>query len=65
MLGTNEANQYSLVEALNKKWPEDENDSQDNKYELPILKYNANQDALVEQKERTLEQEEEEPRTPS
>jgi hypothetical protein len=42
ILGINEANRYSLVKTLNKKWPEDESDSQDNKYELPILKYDAN-----------------------
>jgi hypothetical protein len=64
LLGTNEVDQYSLVEALNNKWPKNESDSQD-KYELPISKYDVNQDALVEQKEGTLEQEEEEPRTPS
>ncbi len=49
----------------NKKWPKNESDLEDNEYELPILKYDVNQDALVEQKEKTLEQEEEEPRTPS
>jgi hypothetical protein len=36
MLGTNKANQYSLVEASCKKWPKTENDLDDNKYELPI-----------------------------
>jgi hypothetical protein len=44
----NEANQYSLVEVSPKKWPENENDPNDDEYELPILKYNANHDALVE-----------------
>jgi hypothetical protein len=44
----NNAYQYSLVEVLNKKWPENESDLKDDEYELPILKYNANQDALVE-----------------
>jgi hypothetical protein len=34
-------------------------------YELPIVKYDANHDALVEQKEKTTKHEEEEPRTPS
>jgi hypothetical protein len=41
-LGTNKANQCSLVEAPNKKWPKNENDPQDDKYELASLKYNAN-----------------------
>jgi hypothetical protein len=45
-LGTNKVDQYSLVEVLNKKWLENENDPQDDEYELTILKYNANQDAL-------------------
>jgi hypothetical protein len=48
-------------------------DLDDNKYELPILKYDANQEALVKQKERALVEEEEgtlveeegEPKTPS
>jgi hypothetical protein len=44
----NNAYQYSLVKVLNKKWLENENDLKDDEYELPILKYNANQDALVE-----------------
>jgi hypothetical protein len=30
--------QYSLVEASCKKWPENESDSNDDKYELFILK---------------------------
>jgi hypothetical protein len=37
----------------NKKWPKNESDLEDDEYELPILKYDANQDALVEQKEGT------------
>ncbi len=49
----------------NKKWPKNESDPKDNEYELPIFKYDVNQDALVEQKERTPEQEEVEPITPS
>jgi hypothetical protein len=65
--------QYSLIEATHKKWLENENDLDDDKYELPILKYDANQEALVEQKEgapmeeieRTLVEEEGEPITPS
>jgi hypothetical protein len=52
-LGTNIPKQYSLVEASHKKWQESENDLNDNQYELPILRYDANQDALVEQKKRT------------
>jgi hypothetical protein len=65
--------QYSLVEVACKKWPKKESDPNDDKYELPILKYNANQEVLVEQTEGApvekeggiLVEEEEEPRTPS
>ncbi len=42
LLGTSKANQCSLVEAAHKKWPNNENDLDDDEYELPILKYNAN-----------------------
>jgi hypothetical protein len=42
LLGMNKANQYSLVETSNKKWPKNENDWKDNKYKSHILKYNAN-----------------------
>jgi len=49
----NKVDQYSLIEVSNKKWPKNESDPKDNEYELPILKYDANQDALVKQKERT------------
>ncbi len=38
----NKANRYSLVEESKKKWLENENDSKDDKYELSILKYDAN-----------------------
>jgi hypothetical protein len=31
-----------LVEAAHKKWPNNENDLDDDEYEVPILKYNAN-----------------------
>ncbi len=48
MLGTSTVDQYSLVEITCKKWPDNENDPDDNKYELPILKYNANHEKLVE-----------------
>jgi len=73
MLGMNRIDQYSLVEATHKKWLENENDLHDDKYELPILKYDANQEALVEQKEGapmeeiegTLVEEEGEPITSS
>jgi hypothetical protein len=61
-LGTNIPEQYSLVEASQNKWQESENDLNDNQYELPILRYDANQDALVEQKKRTPIKE---PKTPS
>jgi hypothetical protein len=63
-LGTNKLDQYSSVETSNKKWLENESDLENDEYELPILKYNANQDALVGHKEGTLKQEEEEPKTP-
>jgi hypothetical protein len=36
-----------LVETSCNKWPENENDPDDDKYELHDLKYDANQDALV------------------
>jgi hypothetical protein len=65
--------QYSLVKATHKKWPKNENDLDDAEYELPIIKYDGNQEALVKQKEGALVEEEEgtpveeegEPRTPS
>ncbi len=63
-MGTNKVDEYSLVEVSNKKWPKNESDPKNDEYELPISKYDANQDALVEQKERTLKQEEEETKTP-
>jgi hypothetical protein len=47
-LGTNRPNQSSLVEALHKKWLENESDLGNNEYELPILKYDVNQNKLVE-----------------
>jgi hypothetical protein len=62
-IGDEKPTQYSLVETLNKKWPKNESNSEDDKYELPILKCGANQCALVKQKKRTLEWEEE-PITP-
>ncbi len=61
----NKADQCSLVEVSNKKWPKNENDPQDDEYELAILKYDVNQDALVEQKEGIPYQEENKPITPS
>ncbi len=39
-----------MVAITCKKWPENENDPNNDKYELPILKYNANQEAMFEQK---------------
>ncbi len=36
LLGMSRTNQYSLVEALHKKWPKNENDPNDDKYELPV-----------------------------
>jgi hypothetical protein len=48
LLGMSIVDQYSLVEASCKKWLKNENDLDNNKYELFILKYNVNHDALVE-----------------
>jgi hypothetical protein len=42
MLGTNKANQYSLIEISHKKRIKTESDRDDNEYEVPILKYDAN-----------------------
>ncbi len=42
LLETSKVDQYSLVEASHKKWLENEGDPDDNEYELPILKYDAN-----------------------
>ncbi len=36
LLGMSRTNQYSLVQALHKKWPKNENDPNDDKYELPL-----------------------------
>jgi hypothetical protein len=47
LLGTSKVDQYSLVEASRKKWLKNESDLDDDEYELPILKYDANHDALV------------------
>jgi hypothetical protein len=38
----NKANQCSLIEVLNKKWPKNESDPQDDEYKLAIFKYDAN-----------------------
>jgi hypothetical protein len=59
----NKVDQYLLVEVSNVA--RNENDPKNDDYELPIVKYDANHDALVEQKEKTTKHEEEEPRTPS
>ncbi len=45
--------EYSLVEATHKKWIENGNDLDDDKYELPILKHDANRDKMVEHKGET------------
>ncbi len=42
-----------------------ENDPKDDNYELLIVKYDANHDTLIKQKERTTKEEEEGPITPS
>jgi hypothetical protein len=36
LLGVKKADQYSLVETSNMKWPTNESDLEDDKYELPI-----------------------------
>jgi hypothetical protein len=64
-IGDEQTRPIFIGRSVKKKWPENANDPQDNKYELPIIKYNANKDALVEQKKGTPEHEEEELRTPS
>lgn len=72
-MGTNIAKQYSLAKASCQKWLENGSDPNDNEHELPILKYNANQDELVEQKgeipkeeeKKTTLEEEKKPKTPS
>jgi hypothetical protein len=51
-VGDKRKEQYSLVEASNKKWTENGSNPNDDEYELPTLKYNANQDKLTEQKEK-------------
>jgi hypothetical protein len=40
--GMNKEKQYSLVETSPKKWLKNESDLDDDEYELPILKYDAN-----------------------
>jgi hypothetical protein len=45
--------------SLTQKWPKNGSDQDNNEYELPILKYDANQDKLVERKGKTPEEEEE------
>jgi hypothetical protein len=42
------ADQYSLVKIPHKKWLENESDLDDDKYEFPISRYDANQESLVE-----------------
>jgi hypothetical protein len=64
LLGMNKEKQYSLVEVSCNKWLEKESDLDDDKNELPILKYDANEDALVEYKEETPMDEEEVPKIP-
>jgi len=59
LLGTNGMEQYSLMKASRKKWSLNGNDPNDNEYELPILKYDANHDKLVKQKKETPKEEEE------
>jgi hypothetical protein len=45
LIGMSRRNQYSLIEASHKKWPNNESDPDDDKYELPLLKYDENQEA--------------------
>jgi hypothetical protein len=40
------------VEASNKKWTENGSNPNNDECELPTLKYNANQDKLIKQKEK-------------
>jgi hypothetical protein len=39
--------QYSFVRASHKKWLENGSDFDNDEYEWPILKYNANDDTLA------------------
>lgn len=57
--------QYTLIEISWKKWPKNANAPKDNKYELPILKYNAKENAFVAKKEGNPVEEEQEMKTPS
>jgi len=50
--------QYALRETSWNKWPEYVSDLEKNEYELLILKYNANEDAHVAEKEGNLVEEE-------
>jgi hypothetical protein len=47
LLGTNRMEQYSFVRASHKKWLENGSDFDNDEYEWPILKYNANDDTLA------------------
>jgi hypothetical protein len=72
-IGTKQSKAIFMVEASRKKWPKNASDLGNDEYELPTLKYNANQDKLVEQKGKTPKDEEEgtqmeeekEPKTPT
>ncbi len=46
----NKVNQYPLGELSCNKWPKNESDRYDDEYEVHILKYDANQYALAENK---------------
>jgi hypothetical protein len=49
--------QYALIEASQKKWPKNANDPKDDEYELPVLKYDENKDALVVEKKGNVMEE--------
>jgi len=57
--------QYALIEVSQKKWPKITCDLNYNEYELPILKYDANENALVAKKEGNPMEEKWEMKTPS
>ncbi len=65
MLRTNHLEQYALIETSQHKCPENANDPKNEKHELLILKYNANQDALIVGKEGNPMEEERETKIPS
>ncbi len=63
-LGMNHLEQYALKKALWNKRLEYASELKDDEYELLILNYDANEDALVVEKEGNLVEEEQKTKTP-